>query len=156
MLLRHPSAAHPPQVTRIGVEGLDVAINAAGIEYYLNRPILKLVDPNAVNDPAKDKIINFRFLRQSLLARVDLLHTARARFPVDQIEGGVQDWLQHELKYDYPTRLHRHKIGPKSDKAKENEAGYLAKCGVMALKIEQQDKANKFLWVNGHQLRIYR
>ena len=144
-----------PQLTRASSKSDRRRLARSGKLYYVQRPILKRVNPADPENPDADIIITFKFLREQLLARVAILHLARVRFQVDQIEGALQDHLQHKLKCDYPHRLHRHKQGPKSDGAAETTVNYTAKCGVTVLKIESLVGKN-ILWVNGHKLRIYR
>ena len=91
------------------------SVARSGNIYYRNRPIFKRVDPDDPDNHEADIVVTYKFLREQLLARVEIVHLARVRYQVDQIEGALQDELQHELKYDFPIRLHRHKIGPKSD-----------------------------------------
>ena len=130
-------------------------IARSGKLYYAQTPILKRVDEDDPDNPDADIGITYKFLREKLRARIAILHLARVRYQVDQIEGALQDHLQHELKCDYPYRLHRHKIGPKSDGDAEMVENYMAKCGVTALKIDKLEGKN-ILWVNGIKLRIYR
>ena len=143
------------QLTRASSKTMRRSVARNGNLYYRNRPIFKRVDPADPHNREADITVTFKFLREQLKARIEILHFARVRFQVDQIEGALQDELQHKLKYDYPHRLHRHKQGPKSDGDTEMTENYLAKCGVTALKIEKL-QGKDFFWVNGHKLRIYR